>query len=83
MIKNSQSSTDIFTMWNSLSLEGWVSDEDHVPRGWRRKTSKEGDIFLSPMMETIKTCERMLSILKTNKEYSEEDVAKFEKLMNK
>ena len=82
MIKNSQSSTDIFTMWNSLSLEGWVSDEDHLPRGWRRKASKEADMFLSPLMETIKTCDRMLRILKTNKEYSEEDVAKFEKLIN-
>ena len=82
MIKNSQSSTDIFTMWNSLSLEGWVSDEDHLPRGWRRKTSKKGDMFLSPLMETIKTCDRMLSILKKNKDYSDEDVAKFEKLMD-
>ena len=53
-----------------------------LPRGWRRKTSKKGDMFLSPLMETIKTCDRMLSILKKNKDYSDEDVAKFEKLMD-
>ena len=81
MIREGQSSSDIFTMWNCLDVEGWVSDEDHLPRGWRWKT--RGDTckkikFLSPMMEVVRSREKMLEILKNNDDYQEEDVRKFQ-----
>ena len=81
MIREGQSSSDIFTMWNCLDVEGWVSDEDHLPRGWRWKTREdtcEKIKFLSPMMEVVRSSDKMLEILKNNDDYQDEDVRKFQ-----
>ena len=80
MIKESQSSSNIFTMWNSLDAEGWISDEEHLPRGWRRKYVEDlqKNWFLSPMMEVVRSSERFLNILKSSNEYQKQDVKKFE-----
>ena len=80
MIKESQSSSNIFTMWNSLDAEGWISDEEHLPRGWRRKHVEDlqKNWFLSPMMEVVRSSGRLLNILKSSNEYQKQDVKKFE-----
>ena len=86
MIKGSQSSSEIFTMWNSLDVEGWISDEDHLPRGWRRKCmsgDRRNFHFLSPMMEVVQSSKRMQELLKSGKDYGKSDVSKFERWMVK
>ena len=65
MIETKQSPEDIFKMWKSLDLEGWVCDEGYLPPGWRRKYSDESETYtyLSPLMEVIQRLS--LNILRT------------------
>ena len=37
MIREQASPIDIFKVWNTLDLEGWLTDEEHLPTGWKRK----------------------------------------------
>ena len=81
MIKERHSSQDIFKIWNTLHTEGWVSDENHLPRGWKRKyvSNKKTYYYLSPMMEVVKTSSKLLNIVSTSSDYDIRDVEKIEK----
>lgn len=41
MILDKYPPTDIFKLWNMLHLEGWVTDDDSLPMGWKRKHMKD------------------------------------------
>jgi len=83
MIKEHYPPTDIFNLWNTLHLEGWVDDELHLPTGWKKKfhPSKKTYHYLSPMMEVVKTAEALLNIVKSGKEYTKEEVENIQSLL--
>ena len=80
MIKERHSSQDIFKIWSTLHTEGWVSDDQHLPRGWKRKFIKEKKdyFYLSPMMEVVKSSRKLLNIVTTSSDYELSDVEKVE-----
>ena len=80
MIKERHSSQDIFKIWNTLHTEGWVSDDQHLPRGWKRKfiNEKKNYFYLSPMMEVVKSSKQLLNIVMTSSDYDLSDVKKVE-----
>jgi len=83
MIKEKYSPTDIFKLWNTLHLDGWVTDENNLPTGWKRKSEKNTYHYLSPMMEVVKTGEALLDIVRKGRDYSEEEVKRVEKWLTK
>ena len=81
LISINQPSQDIFKLWSSLHLEGWNTDDQNLPTGWRRKTISSKPKFLSPMMDVISSTDHLKKhIVKTQNEYSNEDVAKVMRL---
>ena len=80
MIKCGCTPTDIFKLWNTLHLEGWVTDEENLPTGWKRKyfEDKARHHYLSPMMEVVKSVNSLLKIVKTGKEYTAEEIRRVE-----
>ena len=78
MIKEKYSPTDIFKLWNTLHLDGWMTDEDNLPTGWKRKSEKNSYHYLSPMMEVVKTGEALLDIVRKGRDYSKEEVSRVE-----
>ena len=78
MIKEHYAPTDIFNLWNTLHLEGWMNDETFLPTGWKKKfyPAKKTYHYLSPMMEVVRTSEALLNIVGAGKEYTKEEVAK-------
>ena len=78
MIKEHYSPSNIFSLWNTLHLEGWVSDEDNLPTGWKRKffSDLKKHHYLSPMMDVVKSTEALLILVKDGKEYTEEEIGK-------
>ena len=41
MIRSQQSPGNIFKIWISRDVEGWMCDEDNLPEGWMRKYQEE------------------------------------------
>ena len=78
MIETKQSPDDIFKMWKSLDLEGWVCDEDHLPPGWRRKHSDDSEThtYLSPLMEVIESSKAFLEHIENSSDYNNDDIKK-------
>ena len=85
MIKEHYSPSNIFSLWNTLHLEGWINDEDHLPTGWKRKFYPEKNThhYLSPMMEVVKSGDTLLNIVKAGKEYNEKEVDKIQLWLKK
>ena len=60
MIKENYDPHAIFKMWSTLDVEGWVTDDDRLPKGWRvRSKDRLKDnwqfYFLSPQVrKTLK-----------------------------
>merc|ERR1712129_245156 len=83
MIKEHCSPTNIFKLWNTLHIEGWISDEENLPTGWKRKffSDKNRYNYLSPMMEVVKSTNTLLYIVKDGKEYTEEEIKRVENWM--
>ena len=71
MIRKQCPPKSIFTLWNSLDLEGWKEVEG-LPSGWR----SNGSWYLSPLMEEVKSKEALLHFLHISKEYTEDEVQK-------
>ena len=78
MIKENYSPSDIFKLWNNLHLEGWVSDDENLPTGWKRKrmTDRRTYHYLSPMMEVVKSSAALLNVVEKGKEYSDEELVR-------
>ena len=74
MIKNHHTPKDIFKMWNTLHLEGWISDDENLPIGWKRKFFSEQNQhhYLSPMMEVISSSEAFLKHVSESNDYKGE-----------
>ena len=75
MIKNHSPPSDIFKLWNTLHLEGWV-ESVNLPPGWKRKyfplTSTYQ--FLSPMMEVYRTKQKLREFMIDNKDFTNTDI---------
>ena len=41
MIRSQQSPGNIFKIWISRDVEGWMCGEDNLPEGWMRKYQEE------------------------------------------
>ena len=82
MIKENFDAHTIYKMWSTLDAEGWVIDNDRLPKGWRvRSKERLKDnwqfYFLSPQMEIFKSNKAVLDFISFQKEtYSEEDFQK-------
>lgn len=68
MIREKYSPADILKLWSKLELEDW-QESSILPTGWRRK----GFIFLSPLMEKVRSISALLHILSTSPEYDQSD----------
>ena len=79
MIKEKYSPTDIFKLWNTLYLDGWVDDAESLPTGWKKKYFGKTNSyhFLSPLMEEVNSkAELLAKIEKNNNDYTLEDIEK-------
>jgi len=74
MIKDHNSPRDIFRLWNTLHLEGWISDDENLPIGWKRKFFSEQNQhhYLSPMMEVVTSSQALLKHVKESNDYKAE-----------
>ena len=81
MIKERYSPTEIFKLWNTLEREGWVTDDQNLPAGWKKKYFSEKGIhhYLSPMMEEVTSSEALLEMVKKDNNYTKEEINKIEK----
>jgi len=78
MIKEQYTPSDIFSLWSTLHLDGWMSDEDNLPTGWKIKyfTDLSRHHYLSPMMEVVESTQELLNIVEAGKEYTLAEVDK-------
>merc|ERR1712142_938944 len=82
MIREDFDHQTIFRMWSTLDTEGWVVDDDRLPKGWRvRSKDRLKDnwqfYFLSPQMEIFKSNKAVLDFISAEREtYNEEDFQK-------
>ena len=82
MIKENYDPHAIFKMWSTLDVEGWVTDDDRLPKGWRvRSKDRLKDnwqfYFLSPQMEIFKSNKSVLDYIASQADtYSSEDFEK-------
>jgi len=82
MIKENFDPQSIFRMWSTLDVEGWVTDDDRLPKGWRvRSKDRLKDnwqfYFLSPQMEIFKSNKSVLDYISGQPDvYSPEDYQK-------
>ena len=85
MIKENYTPTDIFKLWNTLHLEGWVGDDENLPTGWKRKYFPEKNVFhyLSPMMQIATSGNSLLDLVKERNDYTETEIAKVKNWVNK
>ena len=80
MIKEGFSPEGIFKLWNTLHLDGWLDDPEHLPTGWKKKSFSGTFHFLSPLMEEITGTEALLEHLQRNiSDYDSHDVNKVKK----
>jgi len=83
MIKEKYSPTDIFKLWNTLYLDGWVDDAESLPTGWKKKYFGKTNSYhyLSPLMEEVKSKDELLEKVEKNmNDYTSEDVEKVKSL---
>ena len=80
MIKEHYSPTDICRLWNTLDRDGWISDDENLPAGWKKKffPSESKHHYLSPMMEVVTSSIALLDLVKNSKDYSQEELRKVE-----
>ena len=77
MIQENYPPSDIFKLWNTLHLDGWLDDPDNLPTGWKKKSSDDGDHFLSPLMEEITSKQALRRLFIENElDYSDDDFNK-------
>ena len=78
LIRKQESPDDIFKLWSSLHLEGWVCDDDNLPSGWRRKYQEELKTYnyLSPLMDVLKTPGSLVKHMELSPDYSADDIVK-------
>ena len=79
MIKEKFSPEDIFKLWNTLHLDGWLDDAENLPTGWKKKRFSDTDTYhyLSPLMEEVTSKNKLLDIILGNEsDYSKSDIAK-------
>ena len=82
MIKENFDPHCIYKMWSTLDTEGWVTDEDRLPKGWRvRSKDRLKDnwqfYFLSPQMEIFKSNKAVLDFISAQKDtYTDDDFQK-------
>ena len=81
MIQNNSSPSDIFKLWNTLHLEGWMQNA-HLPTGWKRKyfQTTRSNQFLSPMMEVFTTKQKLREFMINNKDYTNKDIKNLDQL---
>ena len=48
MIKEHYSPTDIFRLWNTLDRDGWISDDENLPAGWKSSFHLKANIIIFP-----------------------------------
>ena len=82
MIKENYDPHAIFKMWSTLDVEGWVTDDDRLPKGWRVRSKdrlKDNWQFYStsPQMEIFKSNKSVLDYIASQSDtYSSEDFEK-------
>ena len=77
MIKEKYSPEDIFKLWNTLHLDGWMDDADNLPTGWKKKKFNNTFHYLSPLMDEIFSKSELLNvILEHESDYSKTDIDK-------
>ena len=82
MIKEKFPPSDIFKLWSTLHIEGWL-EHKLLPTGWKRKyySSDSTFQFLSPMMEMFTSVQHLKDHFKQQPEqYSEQDLENVELL---
>ena len=81
MIQNNSSPSDIFKLWNTLHLEGWMQNA-HLPTGWKRKyfQNTRSNQFLSPMMEVFTSKQKLREFMINNKDYTNKDIKNLDQL---
>jgi len=57
LIKENHPPKEVFALWGTLDLEGWMNDNKNLPLGWKSKYFPELDEFhyLSPLMQVVKS----------------------------
>ena len=72
---------DIFKLWNTLHLEGWLEDVN-LPTGWKRKylPRSAAHYFLSPLMEVFRSKRELREFMINNNDYTNEDIENIENL---
>jgi len=55
LIKENHPPEEVFSLWGTLDLEGWMNDNKNLPLGWKSKYFPELDEFhyLSPLMQVV------------------------------
>ena len=79
LIKNKYSPADIFKLWSTLHLDGWIDDKENLPTGWKKKYISESQShhFLSPLMDEVQNKEDLSTFIKSNiSEYKDYDISK-------
>ena len=75
MIRNNSSPSDIFKLWNTLHVEGWLEDAN-LPTGWKRKyiPRSSAHYFLSPVMEVFRSKQKLREFMINNSDYTNKDI---------
>ena len=78
MISAQYSPGQIFQLWSTLHMDGWIGDEDHLPTGWKRKffPATNSYHYLSPMMEEVTSSKALLVCVKSGSDYTSQDIEK-------
>jgi len=82
MIKEQFAPSDIFKLWNTLHVEGWL-EHKLLPTGWKRKYFSSDSTFqyLSPMMEVFSSVQDVVDYFRGKSEqYTEQDLKNVELL---
>jgi len=64
-IKENHPPEEIFKLWGTLDLEGWMSDNKNLPLGWKRKyfPDLEEYQYLSPLMQVFKSEAELMKLV--------------------
>jgi len=65
LINENHPPDDIFALWGTLDLEGWMNDNKNLPLGWKSKYFPELDEFhyLSPLMQVVKSDSDLVKLI--------------------
>jgi len=69
LIKQNHPPEEIFALWGTLDLEGWMNDNKNLPLGWKSKYFPELDEFhyLSPLMQVVKSDTELVKLINDGK----------------